>query len=149
MTEHTSVELQHCGDDFERLSQRRSFYQRQRGERFNQRKVAGLSRRRNRHVCPKVHRSRTCSRGLKREMRWHWLLIRKSSRVGSVEGYDGVEVYNVYTNSRSINAFVMFFDASLVLSQLSRSVVRQFLCAATASLKFVGRCDLHRAASDL
>jgi hypothetical protein len=28
----------------------------------------------------------------------------------SVPGYDGVEVYNVYTNARTINPFVMFFD---------------------------------------
>src|SRR6185295_13714207 len=52
----------------------------------------------------------------------------------NVEGYDGVEVYNVYTNARSINAVGMFFDALWSYRSYPDLLFANFYTHPTASL---------------
>ena len=52
----------------------------------------------------------------------------------NVADYDGVEVYNVYTNARSINAFGMFFDALWSYRSYPDLLFGYFYARPTASL---------------
>jgi hypothetical protein len=50
-------------------------------------------------------------------------------------GYDGVEVYNVYTNARQINPFVMFFDSLWSLRSFPELLFAHFYRRPTENLQ--------------
>ena len=54
------------------------------------------------------------------------------------QGLDGVEVYNVFTNSKRINPLVAFFDVLVVQAQLSGSDVCALPGAAGRGFEVVG-----------
>ena len=61
----------------------------------------------------------------------------------NVEGYDGVEVYNVYTNALKINAFAMFFDALWSYRSYPDLLFANFYTRPAGGLRSLGRCNSH------